>query len=204
MTHHSEASDPLRLGLHRGQYPDEGWSQFLVDNGPKWPLIAVGGLSVGGGEAAMIGKIRLVSRAVLFSAITDSLGHEAVPWVGTPGVTPVNRYYGLAHDRDAFFPPIRAGWDSLGLAAFGPAMLVESSEPPYGWTHMLFTDLTPQGGLVGQNAVHISTANDNFTPLAADGTPALLEAWRYLLGGLPRHPGATFTDGVGAEVRRGR
>ena len=129
-----------------------------------------------------------MSRVVLFSAVPDSLGRESVPWVGAPGATPINRYYGLAHVQDGGFSPMRAGWDSLGLAAFGPHMLVESSEPPYGWTHMLVTDLTPQGGFVGQSA-HASTATDKFTPLAADGSPALLDAWTYMLGGLPRRPG---------------
>lgn len=175
-------------------YPDEGWEQFQNEGGPKWPLIAVAGLSVGGGEAVMISKLRLVDRVVMFSAVPDSIGHESVPWVGAPGATPGNRYYGLGHDRDPVFPSIGAGWDSLGMAAFGPPVLAESGEAPYGWTHMLVTDLMPVGGLVGQNA-HGSTATDKFTPLAADSTPALLEAWRYLLDGRSRHPGNVIAGG---------
>lgn len=177
-------------------YPDEGWSQFLQNDGPNWPLIAVSGLSQGGGEAAMIARLRLVDRVVLFSSVTDSLGRESVPWVGEPHVTPSNRYWGLANDRDAFYPAIVAGWDSLGLAPLGPATFVETSAPPYGWTHMLVTDLTPQGGFVGLNA-HASPATDAFTPVALDGTPLLREAWRYLLGALPRRPG------VGEQVAEG-
>lgn len=176
------------------QYPDEGWSQFLENDEPKWPLIAVSGLSQGGGQAAMIGRIRLVARVVMFSSVTDSLlGGASVPWVAAPNVTPVNRYWGLAHDRDAFYPAIRAGWDSLGLAAFGPAGTVESSGSPYDWSHMLVTDLTPQGGFVGLNA-HTSPATDLTTPRAPDGTLLLRDAWRYLLIGLPRRPG--FGDQV--------
>ncbi len=172
------------------QYPDEGWGHFLAAGEPNWPLIAVSGLSQGGGEAVMIGRIRLVARVVMFSSLTDSLlGGGSVPWVGARHVTPVNRYWGLAHDRDAFFPAILAGWDSIGLAAFGPAATVESVDPPYGWTHMLVTDLTPHGGLVGLNA-HASPATDAFTPLAPDGTPLLRDAWDYLLTELPRRPGA--------------
>jgi WD40 repeat protein len=170
-------------------YPDEGWSQFLQDGEPKWPLIAVSGLSQGGGEAAMIARFRLVDRVVFFSSVTDSLGRESVPWVGAPHVTPVERYWGLASQGDAFYPAILAGWDSIGLAPFGPATLVESGAPPYGWTHMLVTDLTPQGGFVGLHA-HASTATDPFTPIAADGSPLLLDAWRYMLTALPRRPGA--------------
>jgi hypothetical protein len=29
---------------------------------------------------------------------------------------------------------------------------------------------------------HVNTARDAFSPLASDGTPKLLGAWRYLLG----------------------
>lgn len=170
-------------------YPDEGWGQFLEGDALKWPLIAVGGLSQGGGEAAMIARFHLVDRVVMFSSVTDSLGRESVPWVGAPHVTPVDRYWGLASDRDAFYPAILSGWDSLGLAPYGPATLVEAGAPPYGWSHMLVTDLTPQGGFVGLNA-HASTATDPFTPIAADGTPLLREAWRYMLGALPRRSGA--------------
>jgi len=48
------------------------------------------------------------------------------------------------------------------------------------------TNLFPRGdgGCAGISAgnPHRSTARDEFTPLAADGTPALLGAWRYLIG----------------------
>jgi hypothetical protein len=161
------------------QYPDEGWDRFLRQDGPKWSQIAVSGHSQGGGNAAMIAKIRLVARVVLFSSVTDSIHAEAPSWVATH-LTPADRYYGIAHDRDGFYRPIRAGWDSLGLAVFGVPAMPESSSPPYDGTHMLVTDLTPQGGFVGTNA-HGTPSNDLNTPLGADGTPLLRDAWRYLL-----------------------
>jgi len=170
------------------QYSGEGWSQFFNDSGTKWPLVAVAGLSVGGGEAAMIAKIRIVDRVLMFSAVPDSIGKQSVPWVATHK-TPTERYYGLAHNRDGFFLPILAAWDSIGLSAFRGPVVVEGSAPPYGDSHMLVTGLTPVGGFVGLNA-HGSTATDSFTPLAADGTPLLLDAWRYMLSATPRHPGA--------------
>ncbi len=169
------------------QYPDERWSQFLANGAPNWPLIAVAGHSQGGSEAAMIAKIRLVARVVLFSSVVDSVGTEAPSWVATH-VTPLERYWGIAHDRDGLFRPIRAGWDSIGLAAFGAPVDPVTTEPPYGWTRMLITDVTPVGGFVGTNA-HGSPSNDANTPLLADGTPLFREAWDYLLTGLPRRPG---------------
>jgi len=161
------------------QYPDEGWARFLLEDKPKWSQIAVSGHSQGGGNAAMIAKIRLVARVVLFSSVTDSIQTEAPSWVATH-VTPVGRYYAIAHDRDGFYRPIRAGWDSLGLALFGAPAMPETLNPPYDGTHTLVTDLTPQGGFVGTNA-HGAPSNDLNTPLGPDGTPLLRDAWRYLL-----------------------
>lgn len=59
--------------------------------------------------------------------------------------------------------------------------MLELSEPPYGGTHTLITDLEPTGGY-GMDNPHLSLAVDAWTPRAADGTPLLREAWRYLLG----------------------
>ncbi len=96
-------------------------------------------------------------------------------------MTPVERYYGIAHDRDGFYRPIRAAWDSLGLDVFGGPAMPETSSPPYDGTHMLVTDLLPRpNGFVGTNA-HGSPSNDLNTPLNPDGTPILEDAWRYLM-----------------------
>ncbi len=166
------------------QYPDEQWSQYVDDGAPKWPLIALAGLSLGGGESAMLAKLHLVDRVMMFSSVPDSIETQSAPW--TVGhVTPTNRYFGLVHQQDGFFLPILAGWDSIGMRAFGGAVQVETSEPPYGGTHMLMTNLTPVGGFVGLNA-HGSTATDKFTQLDASGVPRLLDAWRYMLTASPR------------------
>ena len=160
-------------------FPEQGWSRFLADNKPKWSQIAISGHSQGGGEAAIIAKLHVVARVVLFSSVVDRIGTQSASFLATH-VTPSDRYWGLAHDRDGNFRPIHASWDSIGMAAFGPAVAPETSEPPYGLTHMLVTDLLPQGGFVGTNA-HGSPSNDLSTPLGPDGTPLLLDAWRYLL-----------------------
>jgi hypothetical protein len=78
-------------------------------------------------------------------------------------------------------PAIFANVAALGLEKFGEPVQVELSQPPHKGTHTLVTDLEPQGGYAGPNP-HLSTAVDTWTPLAPDGTPALSEAWRYLLG----------------------
>jgi len=188
------------------QHPDEGWDRFLLRGQPKWSRIAVSGHSQGGGNAAMIAKIRLVARVVLFSSVTDSIHAEAPSWVATH-LTPSERYYGIAHDRDGFYRPIRAGWDSLGLGLFGAPATPETSSPPYDGTHMLVTDLMPQGGFVGTNA-HGAPSNDLNTPLGPDGTPLLLDAWRYLLtarsGGDGAEEGQVAYGGGSAVRERNR
>src|SRR5207247_10698961 len=132
-----------------------------------------------GGNSGVIPYMRLVTRVLRFSSVTDSIHTDAPSWLATH-LTPVERYYGIAHDRDVFYRSIRAGWDSLGLGVFGAPAPPETSSPPYGGTHTLVTDLTPQGGFVGTNA-HGAPSNDLNTPLGPDGTPVLLAAWRYLL-----------------------
>ena len=159
--------------------PDEGWSRFLADDKLKWSQIAVGGHSQGGGEAAIIAKLHVVARVVLFSAVPDRIGTQtqSVTWVATH-VTPTERYWGLVHADDGGFGPMRASWDSLGMAAFAPAVAPETSAPPYGFTHMLVTHLNPQpveSGCVAPNREHKSTARDDCAPLS------LRDAWRYLL-----------------------
>jgi hypothetical protein len=164
------------------QYPDEAWDRFLAHDKPKWSQIAVSGHSQGGGHAAMIAKIRLVARVVMFSSVTDSLQGASVPWVATH-VTPSDRYYGLDHDLDEQFRSIRASWDSLGMAAFGPAVAPENSAPPYDFTHMLVTDYHPLRG--PGRAAHGASCTDFNTPLNADGTPVFRDAWRYMLTARP-------------------
>lgn len=162
------------------EFPDEDWGRFLTRGAPKWNRIVIGGFSQGGGQAALIAKLRLVHRVVMFSSPNDSVHQEAAPWVSI-GATPSDRYFGLAHQRDQGVGPIVASWDSLGMAAYGPVVQPESNEAPYGGTHMFVTALTPRSGSFVQKDVHRSTANDLLTPLDADGNPILLPVWRYML-----------------------
>ena len=130
----------------------------------------------------MIAKYHPVARVVLLSAVTDALGavdcESTASWQGTH-VTPSDRYWSLAHVRDPFYGNICASWSTLGMASFGPVDTVEASAPPYDGSHMLITDLQPQRG--GYKEAHTSTAIDFYTPLNKDGTPALADAWRYML-----------------------
>jgi hypothetical protein len=65
------------------------------------------------------------------------------------------------------------------MPEFGPLVQVETSTPPYGGTHTLFTDLLPQRG--GYKADHPSTIIDFYTPLFPDKAPELADVWQYML-----------------------
>jgi|SRR5882724_695867 len=168
------------------QFPDEGWSRFLKDGGPKWSQIAVAGQSQGGAQAALIGRLRHVDRVVMFSAPPDArVPQEVDPWIFI-GATPAAKYFALFHQRDHLVAGIRANLTALDMDRFGVPVMAELNESPYNETHILTTDLEPQG-LPPQIGIdmrpHQSTARDDRTPLELDGvTPKLLGAWRYLLG----------------------
>ena len=186
-------------------YPEEEWSDFLDDGRPVWKRIVVAGHSQGGGQAAMIAKLRAVARVVLFSSPGDAIaGHapqdpwHAAPWLSAH-VTPSNRYFGLAHHEDTTAPytSILITWEALGLTAFGPLVPPESSAPPYGETHTLVTDITPVGGFVN---AHGAPSNDFNTPLRSDGTPELLDAWRYLLTAPTDDDGSDDEEEIGSNA----
>jgi hypothetical protein len=162
-------------------FPDEGWSKFLKHGEPKWSRIAIAGQSQGAGQAALIGKLHRVSRVVMFSGPPDArIPGQIDPWVSI-GETPMVRYFALFHDRDHLVAGIRANLAALVTKDFGTPGIVEGHEPPYGGTHILFTDLEPTLGYARPNP-HQSTAKDNNTPIGPDGVPVLREAWHYLLG----------------------
>jgi len=163
------------------QYQSEGWSRFLKDGEPRWSQIVVAGHSQGAGQAALIGKIRRVHRVIMFSGPPDArVPGETDPWVSI-GETPAAKYFALFHVRDHFAPGIRPNLSAFDMDRFGDPALAEAGESPYGGTHILVTDLEPQGGYGTPNP-HQSSVVDTRTPLGPDGAPLLRDAWRYLLG----------------------
>jgi hypothetical protein len=213
----------LLVYLH-AKYPDEGWGGFLDDTGsPKWSRIVVAGHSQGGGDAALIGKLHLVARVVMISSPPDGcfdatdlpigLGPGCTPfgqpanWL-TPGaypeltaVTPIDRYYGLAHVSEFAILPMLANWGAanavnslpgLGLGVFGTPVIVDAASSPsafpYKNTHMLMirTELNPNTftDVVMPLQDHRLTARDTYidklTEQHADSAAALQQAWRYI------------------------
>ena len=160
------------------QYPLEGWGAYLDGDAPRWSEIAVAGLSQGGGHAAYIGTIRSVARVVMFGAPTDGVNGDAVAWTSS-SVTPEERYYGFAHQRDPF-TSIVPNWLALGLEEFGGVVLVDTVGPGYAGSHMLRADVLPATGSYAD--AHASVFADFATPLDGQGKPVFAPVWRYLFG----------------------
>jgi len=184
------------LGYLADRFPDEGWARFLEDDGtPKWSQIAVSGTSQGAGQSALIGKLRHVDRVVMFSGPPEQrVPGEVDPWISI-GATPAAKYFALFHDQDHLVVGIRLNLPALDMERFGAPVQAELSEPPYGGTHILFTDLRPTLGYDRPNP-HQSTAKDTNTPLDPDGTPLLRDAWRYLLRSGEAGGSAVSVDGT--------
>lgn len=196
------------------EYPEQKWHRFLHQGQPDWSKIAVSGQSQGAGQAALIARERLVPRVVMLSGPPDQANPPAVDaWVHMRE-TPADSYYALYHVKDNFIRGIAANMgpagfdlDRLGVAGVGTAgpwcdgtVLPDVADTRFDGTHVLVTNLVPAvpGTAPGslQNCLapgpHRSTARDDFTPMLADGkTPALLGAWRYMIGepeqGIPLH-----------------
>jgi hypothetical protein len=173
------------------QHPSEGWSRFLAGSAPRWGKIVVAGHSQGGGDAAYIAKVRGVEGVVMLSSDVDSTATDppvAATYLTTGHLTPLDRYVGFDHTRDPFNDKIEADWAALDLQSFGPAAAVDGDAPPFDNSHQLLTSAAVPPGPAPRLATHDSTAVDVQTPLCADGSPAFVPVWRYMMqvaGGLP-------------------
>lgn len=159
------------------EYPDEGWSQYLNGNSPKWESIIVAGHSQGGGHAAIIAKEHKVARVVMLAAPTDFDRKNNAPgaWIGQSHATPADRYYGFVHLKDRESTIAQKSWELLGMT--GEVINVDSQKAPYNNSHKLTTDATP----ATQDKYHGSVATDGNTPKMSDGEPLFKDVWEYLI-----------------------
>ena len=149
-------------------HPADGWAQYLENGQPNWPRIAVSGLSQGAGMAAYIAQHTRVARAILFSSPWDNYGprHMLAPWLWRGhGATPSDDWFAAYHARESTAPIIAEAYAALRIPT----------------SHVRVFTLEPA---VAQSAnpYHPSVVGNGATPRAADGTPAYLDEWRFLLG----------------------
>jgi pimeloyl-ACP methyl ester carboxylesterase len=88
--------------------------------------VAVAGHSQGGGHAALLGKTHRLARVVMLGPRPTPLAAAtSPPWLGRPGATPADRFFGFSHEQDPGFERIAASWSALGLDRSGPLVNVD-------------------------------------------------------------------------------
>lgn len=162
--------------------PDRRWGQYLQGNDPAWDKIAIGGMSQGGGHAALIATRYAVARVLCFGAPKDYSRRLDAPaaWY-QQSVTPPARYFAFnnIHDGQGCTPQQQlANLRALGVAQLGTA-LVDDNAPPYARAHALFTGWPGQHEEIRSIEAHTSVSRDNL--LTDDGAPLFRPVWRYML-----------------------
>lgn len=150
-------------------YPKEGWGAFADGNAIHWDRIAVSGHSQGAGIAAYIAKRHPVARVALFSSPWDYYhaggpdGPRTVsPWLNDASATPADRWFAACHQKEPQAANIAIAYRALAIPA----------------DHVRIFTLSPRDG----HSEHGSVSSDSATPRAADGTPAYLDDWKFLIG----------------------
>ena len=150
----------------------EGWGAFVSSSNVRWDLVVAAGHSQGAGHAAMLGKTRLLDRAVMFA------GTEPAAWTTEPFITPAERFYGFVHTADPLsYPESVTSWQNIGLP--GTETSVDNATPPFNNAHKLLTS-SRRSECWGGNA-HGCILTDPKTPLDAKGVPIFQDVWKYLI-----------------------
>lgn len=153
------------LAVLQRDHPADGWSEYMDNGQPKWPRIALSGLSQGAGMAAYVAQRTRVARVILFSSPWDSYGRgrALAPWLTRgPGETPSDVWFAAYHEREPAADLISRAYAALRIPS----------------NHIRVFTLEPAAGA----AYHPSVVGNGGTPRAVDGAPAYLDEWRFLLG----------------------
>jgi hypothetical protein len=113
-------------------HPDEGWEQYLVNNTPDWPRIALTGQSQGAGMAAYIAKRVSVARVILSSSPWDhaSPSGRLAPWLLQPSATPPDRWFGVYHAKEHMAAFLARAYAALGVPATNIRVIDIVPNPP--------------------------------------------------------------------------
>jgi hypothetical protein len=144
------------------------WPQYLDGGALRFSDIAFAGHSQGGGHAAMLAKLHIVHRAILFAATEPSA------WTLGPHATPVEQFYGFVHTGDPQGQFFLNSWDNLGMP--GAPASVDGDAPPFGGSHRLQTSDPPADG-----NTHGAPVVDPSTPFDGE-EPRYRDVWCYLVG----------------------
>lgn len=159
------------------------WGQFISNNDVVWSKIVIAGHSQGGGHALYISKQVSVERAISFSSIdwNGNLGRSA-DWVTQPGATDVARLYSINGIADQIFSYANVQTQLADMGFTGPAVSIDSNQPPYSNSHTLTTTATPATSVLFPD--HNVTCLDAYVPKNITGGAAIEfdRAWGYLIG----------------------
>lgn len=165
-------------------FANENWGQYLNKNDEiNWELLILSGQSQGGGHAPLMAKLHKVSRVIMFSAPKDwdRTNNKPAKWYGE-GKTPLKNYFAFNHIQDkqgCDYDQQLENLKSLGLFAFGEAVDVDKTAPPFKNSRILITDY-PNKPVTSMEA-HTSLMGDARTPLDANGVPRFKPVWIYML-----------------------
>ncbi len=162
-------------------YPGDGWNQYLDASGkPIWASIIMSGHSQGAGHSGYMSKQYPLARVIMLASKDFTGANQPAAWYSLPNATGSNaNVYGFTHSQDEFADQ-QAVWKVLKLDTYGTVMNVDNATT-YAGSHTLTSGKAPAflpNALLG---FHSSVAVDKFTPRNADGSPAFLPVWTYLL-----------------------
>jgi len=168
-----------------GQYPMDGWDQYLTAHDvPRWSRILLGGHSQGGGHAAMLGKYYSTAGVIMFASMDYSFQQDkAGGWIHANGNTRLERFFAVAHTEDRTMPiaPMRKYWNAFGLKDIAPVVNIDVTGRPYAHSNTLITSIKPAQLDRVKSNYHNALCMDADTPLSGDGKPLLHNLWLYLL-----------------------
>ena len=161
----------LLVFLKANRAKDENWGQFLKNDGTiRWEAIAVGGLSQGGGHAALIGVKHRVARVLCFGAPKDynKKLDEPAAWYREMSVPPKARFFAFNHRQDAegCTPEHQLrNLKALRLDTFSPPADVDTEAPPFHHARILYTgypavSATSEGDLTAHTSVTANKSAD--------------------------------------------
>ena len=167
-------------------YPDEEWSDFLLNGNIDWAKTVLAGFSQGAGHAAWLAHVHQVAGVLLFSGVVDAVPvlspNRSVTWIENAvngkyfGRTPVANFRFFENEHDFFYPAIQVNLTTMDVVNEG---ILINSDNPTGiiQSPVIITDYRPGSKL----KAHASTIEDSATPLNRDGTAKFSLVWDYFL-----------------------
>lgn len=138
-------------------YPSQNWNQYLINSTTiNWSKIAVAGHSQGGGHACYLAKSHDVDRVLMFSSPNDYSNYynHAANWLRTAGSTSINKHFAYLSvlDEVVSFDKQLHNLQGLGLYPFYDTTFTDNLNPPYSYSHCLYTKQTPGLAILYHNS----------------------------------------------------